>query len=76
VQRLVRFSGGHVDCASNRVPPEQSALGSTQHLDAFNVHQVQHAADGLGHIDAVEVDTHAGLGSEREVNLADAADED
>jgi hypothetical protein len=50
-------------------------LRAAQDLGAFEVDQVEYRADRARDVDAVEVETDAGVGVEQEVDLADAADE-
>jgi hypothetical protein len=62
--------------AADRVPAEQRSLRSPQHLDTFDVEEIQDASEGPAEIDAVEIDPHARLGVDREVHLTDAAQAD
>ena len=70
------FYRGHVDRAAGAVAPEQGALGSAQHFDAFHVDNVEHRTDGLAHVDAVDVEAHLGVNQQGRLAAADAANGD
>ncbi len=68
--------GGNGDSATSGVTAEQSALGSTEHLDPLDVDQVQHGADTAGVVNAVHIQPDTGIRRGNEVPLAHAAQED
>ncbi len=61
--------------AADRVLAEQCALRPAQHLHAVDIDSVHHAADRAGIIDVVDIETDARIAEDREIILADAADE-
>ena len=58
-----RGDGDHVDRATGGVLAEQGALGATQHLDALQIQEVGLQGEGRGHVDAVQVVGHRGVGN-------------
>ena len=68
-----RAPADQIDSAGQRIASEQGALRAAQHLGALQVHQVHHAADGPGDVDAVHIDADRRVGIDDEVQLSDAA---
>src|SRR5690606_1795320 len=56
VGRVVGLPADDVDGTADGVAAEQRALRAAQDLDAVDVDEVQHAANGGGHVHAVHVD--------------------
>ena len=54
--------GNHVDGAARGVLAEQGALGAAQHFDAFEVQEIRMQGKRRGHVDAVQVIGHGGVG--------------
>ena len=70
-----RAPADQVERAGQRVASEQGALRTAQHFRPLQVHQVHHAADGAGDVDAVHIHADRRIGVDDEVELPDAADE-
>ena len=66
----------HRDGAADRVAAEKSALRSAQHFDRLQIEQVHDRADRAGDVHLIQVQADAGIGVQREVDLADAANEE
>src|SRR3546814_2855844 len=69
-------ASAYEDGAAKAVAAEQRALRATQHLDRFQVDEVEHAADAARDIDIVDIEADARLGAERGFGRADAANEE
>ncbi len=59
--------------AADGVAAEQRALGTAQHLQLLDVDDVQDGPHGAGDVDAIHVQTHAGLGGGQELLLTHPA---
>ena len=71
----LRLLADVADGAADRATPEQRSLRPAQHLDVVEVHELRLRTQRERVVHVVDVDRDAGLESEVEVVLADAADE-